>query len=342
MADASSSSSGKASPNDPPSKGNQATWFTTDIQSMMHGLGDYKKPLRESAILIEDVVRRELLLIVKSAVETALQRNSKSLGLEDILFTLRKDKVKLQRLIRYLGVKDMKAPTLKAAIDGGDEEKPFITMAKKGRKKLCYDFISSIDTTGELLKLFSDDFHDPVKQDRNSRLDKLSQYMDQDQYLEFCMARQVSFAKNKSYQMHKFRDWLTTFVEVGDLKLNALALEVLCYLAFEVVAQIVDLCLLVKRDMAVQFDDPMSYCVPPACVTVDPAAFQYASLKTQTPTAMNVEQQSKPYTMLEMPVDSAIQPFHVREALRRYQQSKGPFLPFSKQYHSYQRNLLSC
>lgn len=342
MAEAPSSGSGKGSPNEHPSKGNQVSWFTTDIQSMMHGLGDYKKPLRESAILIEDVVRCELLLIVRNAVDVALQRNSKFVGLEDILFIMRKDKLKLRRLIRYLEVKDMKAPTLKAAVDGGDEEKPFITMAKKGRKKLCYDFISNIDTTGELLKLFSGDFHDPVKQDRNSRLDKLSQYMDQDQYSEFCMARQISFAKNKSYQMHKFRDWLTTFIEVGDLKLNALALEVLCYLAFEVVAQIVDLCLLVKRDMAVQFDDPLSHCIPPACVTVDPAAFQYTSLKTQMPPTMNVDQQSKSYTILEMPADSAIQPFHVREALRRYQQNRGPFLPFSKQYHSYQRNLLSC
>lgn len=340
MSEAPNSSSSRGSPKEPPGKGSEASWFTADIQSMMHGLGDYKRPLRESAVLIEDVVRQELLHIVRSAVDIALQRNSKFVGLEDILFIMRKDKMKLQRLIHYLEVRDMKA--LKAAADGGEEEKPFITMAKRGRKKVCYDVISSFDTTGELLKLFSSDLYDPVKQDRNSRLDKLSQYMDHDQYLEFCMARQVSFAKNKSYQMHKFRDWVTTFVEVGDLKLNALTLEVLCYLAFEVVAQIVDLCLLVKRDMAVQFDDPLSHCIPPACVTFDPAAFQYASLKTQMPATVNIDQLSNPYTMLEMPAHSAIQPCHVREALRRYQQSKGPFVPFSKQYHSCQRNLLSC
>lgn len=59
-------------------------------------------------------------------------------------------KVKLHRLIRYMDIKDQRSMALKGIGDEGEEEagseKPAQPMKK--RRKICYDFLSSIDATG--------------------------------------------------------------------------------------------------------------------------------------------------------------------------------------------------
>jgi len=73
---------------------------------MMHGFGDSSEPLLESAKIIEDVVLQQMKAIVRRACEIADRRGSKKSNIingEDLLFLLRKDKVKLQRIVKYLG-----------------------------------------------------------------------------------------------------------------------------------------------------------------------------------------------------------------------------------------------
>ena len=74
---------------------------------MMHGFGDSSEPLIESAKIIEEVVLQQMRTIIKNACEVSDRRgNSKKgtvISAEDFIFLLRNDKVKLQRLIRYLG-----------------------------------------------------------------------------------------------------------------------------------------------------------------------------------------------------------------------------------------------
>ena len=36
-------------------------WFITEVMSMMHGLGDVKKPLPESAAIVEELVHQQVL-----------------------------------------------------------------------------------------------------------------------------------------------------------------------------------------------------------------------------------------------------------------------------------------
>lgn len=75
----------------------------------------------------------------------------------------------------------------------------------------------------------------------------MTRTMTETQYTNFCKDRRVSFGSKSA--PNKFRDWL--LFDSGNLftemKPNALAMEVLQYLAFETVAQIVDMCLLVKQ-----------------------------------------------------------------------------------------------
>lgn len=78
-----------------------------EIRQMMHGFGDSSEPLFESAKIIEDVVLQQMKAIVRRACEVADRRacskKSNIISGEDLLFLLRKDKVKLQRIVKYLG-----------------------------------------------------------------------------------------------------------------------------------------------------------------------------------------------------------------------------------------------
>ncbi|XP_022252636.1 transcription initiation protein SPT3 homolog isoform X2 [Limulus polyphemus] len=234
-----------------------------------HGFGDSRKPLLESAQLIEEIVRQQLNLLLFQSGENASLRGARFIGLEDVLFLLRKDKVKLSRVIKYLNLKDLKHSIVKGSgieeeelvesAGGKEKEENKIAMAKMKRTKLCYDFLSSIDQTGELLTAFDEDIFDEVKLDRQTRADRQTRCMNQAQYLEFCESRRMSFSRN--YRSTKFRDWLLKD-GVTDMKPNALALEIFNYLAYETVAQIIDLALLVKKDAEGASGDPVDRLIP--------------------------------------------------------------------------------
>lgn len=113
----------------------------------------------------------------------ARTRASLSVGLEEILFLLRKNKVMLVRLLRHLSFKDALPSTggmIQPATLAGDELLQPVGLAAElsqtsadmkpqqtKRVKLCYDFLTSIDQTGELVSAFSEDFFDEIKHQRN-------------------------------------------------------------------------------------------------------------------------------------------------------------------------------
>lgn len=68
----------------------------------MHGFGDHSEPQIETAKIIEEVVLNQMRAIIRRACEVADMRESQVVSAEDFLFLLRKDKIKLQRLVNYL------------------------------------------------------------------------------------------------------------------------------------------------------------------------------------------------------------------------------------------------
>ncbi|KAK7106878.1 hypothetical protein V1264_014908 [Littorina saxatilis] len=204
-----------------------------------------------------------MVSLLCQASDVAVMRGTRFVGLEDILFLLRKDKVKLRRLLRYLELKDLKVAALKGS--GLDEEDPAeLGDAKpqilKRRRKACYDFLASIDQTGELLALFDDPGVDMVKHQRLVRAELTSRNMDPQQYTEFCEARQANFSRR--YKSQRFKDWLMAGVNV-DIKPNPQALEIISYLAYETVAQVVDLALVVKQDQRAVQSEPLNRVMAP-------------------------------------------------------------------------------
>ncbi|XP_077173749.1 transcription initiation protein SPT3 homolog isoform X2 [Paroedura picta] len=360
----------------------RSTNFTPELQSMMFSLGDARRPLHESAVLVEDIVHTQLINLLQQASEVSQMRGARVISAEDILFLMRKDKKKLRRLLKYMFFRDYKSKIVKG-IEEDDLLEDKLGGGSSGsinkRQKIAQDFLISIDQTGELLSLFEDDEVDDVKQARMERAERQTRMMDSAQYTEFCESRQLSFSKKAS----KFRDWLDC--SSMEIKPNTIAMEILAYLAYETVAQLVDLALLVKQDMAPKAGDPFSHAISATFIqyhnpTEMHALGQTASMKsspdspentppaTPTPPASGPQHLGKTQSGAmgngNIPQDSskarqrkrkksaaacgaeapsnAIQPTHIREAIRRYSHKIGPLSPFTSAYPRSGMTFLAC
>ncbi|XP_059154984.1 transcription initiation protein SPT3 homolog [Physella acuta] len=337
-----------------------SAWFTTEIQQMMFGFGDSKRPLQETAVLVEEIVHQQMVSMILQANEVAITRGEKQITIEDILFLLRRDKVKLKRLLKYYEVRDLKF-IIKNSLAGDEikadsntiqsQEKLAFDKKTMGKnRQICYEFLSSIDQTGELLALFEDSEVDPVKHERMLRAELQTQGMDTQQYMEFCQARQANFSR-KYNKSQRFKDWLQ-FNLSPEININPAVVEMFSYLAFETVAQIVDLALLVKQDMRSKPNDHLSRTRPPLCVNY---ADLYANSLYNKPETVLTDQsqqdvnnpmkpgtniplatatqkinkkkrkKSDPPTSVDLSWDCTILPSDVREAMRRYYTDIGPF-----------------
>ncbi|XP_072263513.1 transcription initiation protein SPT3 homolog isoform X2 [Pyxicephalus adspersus] len=349
------------------------TSFVPELQSMMFSLGDARRPLYETAVLVEDIVHTQLINLLQQAAEVSQMRGARVVSPEDILFLMRKDKKKLKRLLKYMVFRDYKSKVLKSIEEEDIEEKLTANNNANKRQKLAQDFLNSIDQTGELLALLEDDEIDEVKQERMERAEKQTRSMDSAQYAEFCESRQLSFSKKAS----KFRDWLDC--SSMEIKPNAGAMEILTYLAYETVAQLVDLALLVKQDMSPKACDPFSHAMsaaylqnrnpseaqpmksnpetpentPPATPTPPTSGAQHIGKNqpgplgngAQTPDSAKSKQRKRKKSAAAGGIESnsdAIQPSHIREAIRRYGHKVGPLSPFTSAYRRTGMPFLAC
>ncbi|XP_049591152.1 transcription initiation protein SPT3 homolog [Syngnathus scovelli] len=316
------------------------TSFIPEIQGMMFALGDTRRPLYETAALVEDIVHTQLIAMLHQASEGATLRGSRVIAVEDILFLMRRDKRKVTRLLKYLQFRDYKSKLLKGLDDDdGQQEQGAGLLATVGgsnqrRQRLAQDYLLWLDHTGELLSLAERQEMDPVKQERLERLERHSKMMDQTQYAEFCESRQLSFAKKAS----KFRDWLDC--SSLDLKPNSVAMEILSYLAYETVAQIVDLSLLVKQEMVAK-TNAVAHVISASHIHYNTQAEvkkESESPEATPPSTPGPSHSSKPLLQgngsldgrarqrkrkksclaTAEPPSGAIQPCHIREAVRRY------------------------
>ncbi|XP_065057077.1 transcription initiation protein SPT3 homolog [Rhopilema esculentum] len=242
----------------------QATklWFQAEISSMMYAFGDCRKPCQESVALVEDIVRQQMSNLLVQTADVTSMRGGKFMSIDDILFLLKRNKEKLRRVIRYLDFRDSKIRATKSASQDEDEvlESAVGDTGKSDNKrlKLAYDFISSIDNTGELTALFDQDgYEDRVRQERLERAERLAKSLDRQSYVEYTEARQVNFNKKAG----KFKEWLDVSSLI-DVKPSGAVMEILSYMAYETVGQIVDLALIVKQDQEVT--DPVKAAMPPS------------------------------------------------------------------------------
>ncbi|XP_075552451.1 transcription initiation protein SPT3 homolog [Dermacentor variabilis] len=353
---ASSSAAGSSAPSSSSSSSPQNSWVLEEIRGMMHGFGDSREPLLESVKLVEDIVAQQLKCVFHRAADVATLRGSKSVAIEDILFLMRKNKVKLSRLVRYLELKSMQG-YIYSKLPTDDEEATAAALASAEsavadvksegapqfkRTKICRDFISFIDQTGELADVFSESIFDEVKHEREMRLEVHTRTMDQTQYMEYSNARASSFCrKNKTA---RFREWLMKDIE-SDVKLSPTVLDIFSYLAYETVAQIVDLALLIKKESKHDPSDPLSWSMPPLVGNPGFPSTQLFSFqdKPWLQSGDGAASKSGECAKKALLPSECITPEEIREAMNRYMTRRGPMASFAKsQIQGSCKHLLCC
>ncbi|CAH2236177.1 transcription initiation protein SPT3 homolog [Pararge aegeria] len=232
------------------------TNFQKEISNMMHGFGDNPNPNAATVVLVEHIVLQQLRSILQEALNYSTLRGAKVISNYDIIYLMRKNTVKLKRLHNYQIKMDhiditrnptaVNPTTILTGIILDDD--------KEGKKKRTHiDIIKDLDETDEVsLVTF-----DTIDYLRKVRASKITEAMTFEKYEAYHKARCSSFRSGYglSKGFVKLECWINPTKE---LNISSLALEVLCFLAYETVAEIVDGVFLIRQDSKKKSGDPFS------------------------------------------------------------------------------------
>ncbi|GIX94431.1 uncharacterized protein CDAR_457181 [Caerostris darwini] len=198
-----------------------------------HIFGDAPKPLDESAILVEKILRDQMNMLLIKASEISPRISRRSLTHEHIIFLLKENKDKLRRLLHYLNLKDASESISRQKFTCIKD----VMIGKKlgKRLQLCLKYLQKIDPE-EYGSLNFKIGEDPITVARNKRRYLMTYNMTDKQYLEYSKKLQVSFCP-KEEGSEVFCEWLLVD-NVTHLMPTPLALDMICFLARETVAEI--------------------------------------------------------------------------------------------------------
>ncbi|XP_030023659.2 transcription initiation protein SPT3 homolog [Manduca sexta] len=233
--------------------------FQKEISNMMHGFGDNPNPNAATVVLVESIVLQQLRTMLQEALHYCNLRGSKSITNYELIYLMRHNLIKLKRLHDYqlkLDLIDKKCqmnittPTdsVISNIILEDEKDPMI---KKRRTHI--DVIKSLDEADEVGQIR----FDAIDYLRKVRAAKITESMSFEKYEAYHKARCSSF--RSGYGLGKGFIKLERWVNpTKELKLSQSALEVLCFIAYETVAEIVDAVFLIRQDAKKKYGDPFS------------------------------------------------------------------------------------
>lgn len=244
----------------------ESTNFQKEISKMMHGFGDNPNPNAATVVLVENIVLQQLRSMLQEAQEYSTMRGAKSISNYDIIFLMRKNNLKLKRLHDYqikLDQIDKNVGAQGDPITGIIDDKKDVI--KKRRTHI--EVIQDLDETDEVSQIT----FDSIDFLRKVRASKITESMPFDKYEAYFKARCVSFRAGSALckGFAKLEKWINPTKE---LKISTPALEVLCFLAYETVAEIVDGVFLVRQDSKKKSGDPFSkfeggYFCNPLCLS---------------------------------------------------------------------------
>ncbi|KAI9018443.1 transcription initiation factor IID, 18kD subunit-domain-containing protein [Hyaloraphidium curvatum] len=252
--------------------------YQTEIQQMMFVFGEVAEPLPASSRLIEDIVRTQVTEILRCAIRSARSRGGVRAALvaEDIIFLIRRDRQKLNRLRLFLGWKEVRKnvkdkegrandvsaeemldETLEGARDAdwagsgpqAGSAQPPSSRTSHRRIRFSWDPLGTY--SGVLGDMDEDEAGDEDRReaytDQMARLkaaDEVTRTMTNEQYLFYSECRQASFTYKKA---KRFKDWSSLSLH-GGVKASVDVVETLGFLSYEVVSQLTETALAVKRE----------------------------------------------------------------------------------------------
>lgn len=235
---------------------------------MMFVSGESGDPSAETTGIIEEIVRQQVVEILTQCNETAIRRGSRSIGVVDLFFLIRKDIAKTARLKTFLSWKDVRKTAKDTDEKGGDADigagddpiaggevpgaaGPTVGDAAKRNKRnkiiLPWDVQSFF---AEQVPEREDEEDDNEGEQNEAALERLkaaderTKDMTREEYVHWSECRQASFTFRKG---KRFREW-AGFGMHTDSKPNDDIIDILGFLTFEMVQTLTEEALKVKAE----------------------------------------------------------------------------------------------
>jgi len=215
---------------------------------MMFVFGEVQDPNIETVNLVEDIVRSQILELLLQARTLATRRGARYVSSEDLIFLIRHDRGKVNRLRTYLSWKDVRkhakdsggdaggAVEVENLEDGADDK--LTSKAQKITVKLPWE-INSVYS--EVLKEAGRQEDDEEDEDdieaheaqilRLKEADDATRQMTREEYQHYSDCRQASFTYRKG---KRFKEFLNLPAHL-DFKAVDDTVDIVGFLAFEMV-----------------------------------------------------------------------------------------------------------
>ncbi|KAI5798051.1 transcription initiation factor IID, 18kD subunit-domain-containing protein [Peziza echinospora] len=239
--------------------------YRIEIQQMMFVSGETGEPTSDTTLLIEEIVRSQVIEMLMQATSLAHRRGSRTISTDDLIFLIRHDRAKVSRLRTYLSWKDVRKNVKENDKDGAGGMDPggldILDEAGGGvadvvGKNINRQKKAKIRLPWELTSFFceqppekeDDEDEDEVEANhatlqRLKNADERTRGMTKDEYVHWSECRQASFTFRKG---KRFREW-AGFGTVTEAKPNDDIVDILGFLTFEIVQTLTEEALRVKE-----------------------------------------------------------------------------------------------
>ncbi|KAJ2896505.1 putative spt3-like protein [Zalerion maritima] len=246
--------------------------YRQEIQQMMYVSGEAAEPTVETTGMIEEIVRQQVVEILRLCTELAARRGSRAISINDLIFLIRHDAPKVSRLRQFLSWKDVRknvkdsddkgvdgadigaedaaaAGAGAAGVPGGPGPVESVDASRKNKKaKVALPWEPSSFYTQEVPE--RDDEDDEEEEEMNHitlqrlhKADERTKAMTKEEYVTWSEYRQASFTYRKG---KRFREW-AGFGTVTDSKPSDDIVDILGFLTFEMVQTLTEEALKVKE-----------------------------------------------------------------------------------------------
>lgn len=238
--------------------------YRVEIQQMMFVLADSSDAPAETTMLIEDIVRGQVIEILIQATKTAGCRGSKSIAPEDVIFLIRHDKAKVNRLRTYLSWKDVRKNAKDqesggtesliegdasgagaaggATAGGASDTSKMLSRYKKLRIRLPWEvqFMFSeqhLEVADDGEEVDDDEKAATIASLKRLKMaDDRTRNMTKEEYVHWSECRHASFTFRKA---KRFREW-AQIAQLCDLRPNDDVIDILGFLTFEIVCSLTE------------------------------------------------------------------------------------------------------
>ncbi|KAI5925246.1 TFIID-18kDa-domain-containing protein [Camillea tinctor] len=238
--------------------------YRQEIQQMMYVSGETGEPSMETTAMIEEIVRQQVIEMLRNCTELAARRGARTITINDLIFQIRDDAPKVSRLRTFLSWKDVRKSAKDSDEKGGEADLgvgddpagavmpggPAVEEAAKKNKK------AKVKLPWEPSSFYSqevperDDEEDEEEEEMNvitlqrlRKADERTKAMTKEEYVTWSEYRQASFTYRKG---KRFREW-AGFGIVTDSKPSDDIVDILGFLTFEMVQTLTEEALKIKE-----------------------------------------------------------------------------------------------